>query len=103
MRLGCPHFPTDICSMIQEGEVTVEKCAHQDVQRIESATRCHLNKTNMDITTVHRLADYQKQNGKWNFHCPNKEQQQNFHKILCYFPFNAKLTQVYNYTLLSED
>ena len=41
----CEHFPTDICSVIQEGEITVEK----------SATRCHLDETNMDITTVHRI------------------------------------------------
>ena len=25
----CAHFPTDICSVIKEGEITVEKCAHQ--------------------------------------------------------------------------
>jgi len=25
----CTHFPTDICSVIQEGEITVEKCAHR--------------------------------------------------------------------------
>ena len=25
----CAHFPTDICSVIQEGEITVEKCTHQ--------------------------------------------------------------------------
>ena len=24
----CAHFPTDICSVIQEGEITVEKCGH---------------------------------------------------------------------------
>ena len=30
MRLGeHMHFPTDICSVIQEGEITVGKCAHQ--------------------------------------------------------------------------
>ena len=23
------HFPTDICSVIQEGEITDEKCVHQ--------------------------------------------------------------------------
>ena len=34
LRSGCAdvprytHFPTDICSVIQEGEITVEKCAH---------------------------------------------------------------------------
>ena len=26
---GCVHFPTDICSVLQEGEITVEKCAHR--------------------------------------------------------------------------
>jgi len=25
----CAHFPTDICSVIQEGEITVEKWAHR--------------------------------------------------------------------------
>ena len=25
----CAHFPTDICSVIQEGEISVEKCTHQ--------------------------------------------------------------------------
>ena len=25
----CVHFPTDICSVIQEGEIAVEKCAHR--------------------------------------------------------------------------
>ena len=25
----CAHFPTDICSVIQEGEITEEKCAHR--------------------------------------------------------------------------
>ena len=25
----CAHFPTDICSVIQEGVLTVEKCAHR--------------------------------------------------------------------------
>ena len=24
-----PHFPTDICSVIQEGEIFVEKCVHR--------------------------------------------------------------------------
>jgi len=24
----CAHFPSDICSVIQEDEITVEKCAH---------------------------------------------------------------------------
>ena len=38
----CTHFPTDICSVIQEGEI--------------SATRCHLDETSMDITTVHHFA-----------------------------------------------
>ena len=38
----CAHFPTDICSVIQEGVITVEKCAH-----------CHLDKTDMDTTSQH--------------------------------------------------
>ena len=25
----CEHFPTDIYFVIQEGEITVEKCAHR--------------------------------------------------------------------------
>ena len=25
----CAHFPTDICSVIQEGEITEEKCMHR--------------------------------------------------------------------------
>ena len=25
----CMHFPTDICYVFQEGEITVEKCAHR--------------------------------------------------------------------------
>ena len=25
----CVHFPTDICSVIQEGEIKVEKCVHR--------------------------------------------------------------------------
>ena len=49
----CAHFPSDICSVIQEGEITVEKCCTEVRQRIRSATRCHLDETNMDITTVH--------------------------------------------------
>ena len=49
----CAHFPTDICSVIQEGgEITVEKCGAP--RRVSaSTTHCHLDETNMDITTVH--------------------------------------------------
>ena len=51
----CVHFPTDICSVIQEGEITVEKNARTEArQREGSATGCHFDETNMDITTVHR-------------------------------------------------
>jgi len=25
----CAHFPTDICSLIKEGEITLEKCTHR--------------------------------------------------------------------------
>ena len=40
----CANFSTDICSVIQEGEITVEKCAHRGA----SAGREH-------ITTVHHI------------------------------------------------
>ena len=30
---GCAHFPTDICSLIQEGVITVEKCASAHRER----------------------------------------------------------------------
>jgi len=49
------HFPTGICSVIQEVEITVEKCANEACQRVGSATLCHLDETNMDITTVHPI------------------------------------------------
>ena len=39
----CAHFSTDICCVLQEGVITVEKCAH-----------CHLDETNMEIITVRR-------------------------------------------------
>ena len=42
----CEHFSTDICCVIQEGVITVEKCMHH---------RCHLDKTNMDKTSQHPL------------------------------------------------
>ena len=38
----CAHFPTDICSVIQEGEITVEKCAHRSASaRRELHTLSH--------------------------------------------------------------
>ena len=47
------HFPIDICSVIQEGEITVEMCA------LRGASVCRdLDETNMDITTVHRMLHY---------------------------------------------
>ena len=42
----CAYFSIDICCVIQEGVITVEKFG--------SATHCHLDKTNMDKISQHR-------------------------------------------------
>jgi len=50
----CTHFPSDICSVIQEGEITVEKCTHPGASACrERHTLSLMDETNMDITTVH--------------------------------------------------
>ena len=49
----CAYFPTDISSVIQEGEITVESARTEARHRVGSTIRCHFDETNMDITTVH--------------------------------------------------
>ena len=52
----CAHFPADICCLIQEAVKWTEKCAHTEARpRVGSATHCHLDKTNMDKTSMHRV------------------------------------------------
>ena len=45
----CTHFPTDICCLIQEGVKWIKKSGHTT----RRATHCHLDKTNMDKTSMH--------------------------------------------------
>ena len=50
----CMHFPTDICCVIQEGVISVQKSVCTKARQcIGSATCCHLDKTNMDKTSQH--------------------------------------------------
>ena len=48
----CVQFSIDICCAIQEGVITVP-IKESAPRRVRSATRCHLDKTNMDKTSQH--------------------------------------------------
>ena len=48
------HFYTYIGCVIKEGVKSIEKCGRTEArQRVGSATYCHLDKTNMDQTSMH--------------------------------------------------
>jgi len=48
----CAHFSTDICCVIQEGVITVEKCAHRGASALREHHTLSLGQ-NMDKTSQH--------------------------------------------------
>ena len=89
----CTHFPSDICSVIQEGEITVEKCTHRgaSVRRERHTLSLGQNKhghNNSALTVLICLSTFLLKNWTsliW------------FYAILWFFPSHIKYFDIYLY------